>query len=129
MQMLAPGLLAALLATATTAAADPIEGTWKTQPDAGNYAYVDIGPCGPAFCGTIARTFNASGEFRSENLGRQLVIDMVPQGGGRYAGQVWRPSNGKIYIGRISISGDSMSLKGCVAGGLLCSSQTWSRVD
>lgn len=121
--------LAALMAVglAGAAAADPIEGTWQTQPDDGAFAFVEISPCGPAFCGVIARTFNADGEYQSENIGRQLVIDMVPQGEGEYRGNVWRPSNNKIYIGKINLSGDQMELKGCIAGGLLCSSQNWVR--
>ncbi|NIY72466.1 DUF2147 domain-containing protein [Marivivens donghaensis] len=121
--------LAALMAVglAGAAAADPIEGTWQTQPDDGAFAFVEISPCGPAFCGVIARTFNADGEYQSENIGRQLVIDMVPQGEGEYRGNVWRPSNNKIYIGKINLNGDQMELKGCIAGGLLCSAQNWVR--
>ena len=121
--------LAALMAVglAGAAAADPIEGTWQTQPDDGAFAFVEISPCGPAYCGVIARTFNADGEYQSENIGRQLVIDMVPQGNGEYRGNVWRPSNNKIYIGKINLNGDQMELKGCIAGGLLCSAQNWVR--
>ncbi|WP_035026088.1 DUF2147 domain-containing protein [Gemmobacter nectariphilus] len=109
-------------------AADPVEGLWQTQTDDGAYAHVQLAPCGPAICGTIARTFNASGEYKSPNLGKQLVIDMMPQGGGRYQGQVWRPSNDKVYVGKIELNGNSLSLAGCIAGGLLCSKQTWQRV-
>ncbi len=61
--------------------------------------------------------------------GRRLVIDMAPQGGGSYEGKVWRPSNDKIYLGKIALSGDSMKLSGCVAGGLLCSKQNWARIN
>ncbi len=120
---------AVTLGLATAAfAADPVEGTWKTQPDDGSYAHVAMKPCGSAVCGTIARTFNDSGEYKSPNLGKTLVIDMVPQGGGAYEGKVWRPSNNKIYIGKMDLSGDSLRLRGCVAGGLICSKQTWTRV-
>ena len=123
-------LLAALaMVIATPAmAADPLEGLWQTEPDDGAYAYVQIEPCGAALCGTMVRTFNSDGEYKSENLGRQLVIDMMPAGNGRYKGKVWRPSNDKIYIGRINLSGDGLKMKGCVAGGLLCASQSWARV-
>ncbi len=110
-------------------AADPAAGTWKTQPDDGAYAHVDMAPCGAAMCGVIARTFNDTGEYKSPNLGKTLVIDMVPSGGGNYAGKVWRPSNNKIYIGKMSVSGNTLKLSGCVAGGLICSKQTWNRVN
>lgn len=120
--------LACLAATGGFALADPIEGTWQTQPDDGSYALVDIAACGPNFCGKIDRTFNADGEYPSENIGKTLVIDMSAQGGGKYKGKVWRPSNDRIYIGKIALDGDTMKLSGCVAGGLICSKQTWSRV-
>jgi uncharacterized protein (DUF2147 family) len=119
---------AVALGLAGAAAADPVLGTWKTQPDDGAYAHVEMAKCGPAVCGKIARTFNATGEYQSPNIGKTLVIDMVPNGDGSYAGQVWRPSNGKIYTGKMDLAGSSLALRGCVAGGLICSKQTWTRV-
>ena len=113
----------------TAMAADPAVGVWKTQPDDGAYAHVKMTPCGGSICGTIQRTFNASGEYKSENIGKQLVIDMKPDGSGKYAGKVWRPSNNKIYIGKMTVAGNSLKLSGCVAGGLLCSKQDWQRVQ
>jgi len=64
-----------------------------------------MAPCGPATCGVIKRTFNATGGYKSPNLGKKLVIDMQAQGGGKHAGQVWRPSNDKLYTGRIDLAG------------------------
>ncbi|MFK7745934.1 MAG: DUF2147 domain-containing protein [Roseobacter sp.] len=120
----------AVLATSTSMTlADPLEGTWQTQADEGAFAHVAISPCGANFCGTIERTFKDGGEYTSPNKGKTLVIDMAPQGDGTYQGQVWRPSNDKIYLGKIDLSGDSMRLRGCVAGGLICSKQTWARVQ
>lgn len=119
----------ATLAMALPASADPVLGTWQTQPDDGNYAHIRMGQCGAKICGIIAKTFNASGEYQSENLGKMLVIDMVPAGDGAYEGQVWRPSNDRIYIGKLQLMGDRLDLRGCVAGGLICSKQTWARVN
>lgn len=119
---------AALVFGATAASADPLEGVWQTQEDDGAYAHVTIAPCGAAFCGVITKAFKDGGEYASPNLGKQIVIDMAPQGDGTYDGQVWRPSNDKIYVGGIELEGDSMKLAGCVAGGLICKKQTWSRV-
>ena len=124
-------ILAAALAVmgATGALADPVLGVWKTEVDDGSYAHITMSNCGAKICGVISRTFNASGEYKSENIGKRLVRDMEPQGGGAYEGKVWRPSNDKIYLGKIDLSGNSLKLRGCVAGGLLCSKQTWSRVQ
>lgn len=121
-------LAAGLVLAAGAAAADPIEGLWQTQPDEGAFAHVTVAPCGGAFCGTISRTFRDGAEYASPNVGRQIVIDMAPQGGGDYAGRVWRPSNDKVYSGKAAVAGDRMSLSGCIGGGLLCSSQTWVRL-
>ena len=117
-----------LVLSAGIVLADPLEGMWQTETDDGAFAHVDIGPCGVTFCGKIARTFKEGAEYASPNLGKMLVIDMASEGNGKYRGKVWRPSNNKIYIGKIALDGDSMRLSGCVAGGLLCSKQTWSRV-
>ncbi len=118
-----------LMVRAGAALADPVEGIWKTEPDDGSYALVSMKPCGPNLCGTIARTFNETGEYKSPNLGKTLVIDMAPQGGGAYQGKVWRPSNNKVYMGKMQQNGNALQLSGCVAGGLLCSKQTWNRVQ
>ena len=123
---LAVGL--ALASSGGAFAADPVLGTWKTQVDDGAFAHVDMYQCGPAICGKIVRTFNDAGEYKSENLGKDIVRSMTPSGENAYAGKVWRPSNNKVYKGKIALNGNSLKLAGCVAGGLLCSKQTWQRI-
>jgi len=119
---------AALTLAAGAAMADPVEGTWQTEVDDGAYAYVQIVPCGTKFCGTIARTFNAQGEYKAQTLGKQLVWDMEPQGNGAYAnGKIWRPSNDKTYKSKMQLSGDSLKVSGCV--GPICLGQNWTRVQ
>lgn len=120
--------LVASLGLATIASADPIEGLWQTEVDDGAYAHVTIAPCGGNFCGTISKTFNASGEYASPNVGKQIVRNMAAQGGGAYEGQVWRPSNDKVYVGKIDLNGNQMALRGCVAGGLICARQNWVKI-
>ena len=123
-------ILAAVLGafSATGALADPVLGMWQTEVDDGSYAHILMAPCGENFCGTIARTFNSDGEYNSPNQGKTLVRNMAAQGDGRYRGKVWRPSNDKIYIGKMDLDGDKLKLRGCIAGGLLCSAQNWTRV-
>lgn len=123
--------LAAAAATmsAGLAAADPVEGVWQTEPDDGRYAHVSIAPCGSALCGTYVRAFDADGATQSPNVGKTILMDMKPQGGGAYEGKVWRPSNDKIYKGKLQLNGNSLAMRGCVAGGLICSKQTWLRVQ
>jgi len=125
-------LIAALIALAAgpAFAADPAVGIWQTEVDDGSFALIEMKPCGTATCGWMLKSYYDTGEeYQSENIGKRLVIDMVNQGDGRYEGQVWRPSNDKVYIGKMELNGNSLRLKGCVAGGLFCSSQTWTRLQ
>lgn len=116
------------LAASVAMAADPIEGIWQTQADEGSLALVSIAPCGGAFCGTIVKTYKDGAEYASPNIGKQIVRSMVPIGGSSYEGQVWRPANDKVYHGKAAVDGQSMKLSGCVAGGLICKNQTWTKL-
>ncbi|MCY4301501.1 MAG: DUF2147 domain-containing protein [Aestuariivita sp.] len=113
---------------ARMAVAEPVLGTWVTSVDDGGYSHIEMSYCGENICGVVKRTFNNEGETDSPTKGKTVVIDMVPQGGGVYKGKVWRPSNDKIYFGRIKVEGDSMALHGCIAGGLFCAKRTWTRL-
>jgi uncharacterized protein (DUF2147 family) len=106
--------LGAMLLMAGAASADPIEGRWKTQ--SGETAA--IGGCGGAFCITLK-----SGEYSGQSIGK-----MTATGEGRYEGSITKPSNGKTYSGMARLNGNSLKLSGCVLGGLICESQTWSRL-
>jgi len=122
-------ILAATLAFAagTAASADPVLGTWKTQVDDGAYAHVKMSVCGGKICGTIARTFNNSGEYKSGNIGKRLVWDMAPDGKGGYGGgRIWQPSTGKEYRSKMALAGNALNVSGCV--GPICKKQVWSRV-
>lgn len=81
------------------------------------------------FCGIVESTYRGGAAYTAPNIGKQLVIDMAPQGNGRYEGKVWRPSNDEAYLEKIFLGDDAMKLSGCVAGGLICSKQTWQRVE
>lgn len=121
-------ITAAALALATTAAAaDPVEGIWKTQPDDGAFATVEMTQCGAKICGTIKQAYNMQGQpIASETIGRQLVWDMEPQGGGLYEnGKIWQPSTGRTYNSKMQLNGSTLEVSGCVFG--ICRGQTWSR--
>lgn len=111
-------------------AAEPVEGLWQTRPDDnGNVGHVQIAPCGAALCGTLIRSFGPDGkEIASPNIGRRIVWDMQPEGGGAYAGgKVWTPDRDKTYRSHIQLDGDRLTVKGCVLGGLACRGQDWTR--
>ena len=120
-------LAAALVLAGGAASADPVIGVWQTQVDDGAYAHVDMSVCGGKICGTIARTFNNSGEYKSPNIGKRLVWDMAPDGKGGYGGgRIWQPSTGKEYRSKMALAGNRLDVSGCV--GPICRKQVWSRV-
>ena len=116
---------------ASAAAADPVEGLWKTKPDDnGNFGHVQIAPCGAKFCGTLMKSFSSDGaEAASENIGKQIVWDMVANGDGSYGGgKVWAPDRDKTYKSKMQLNGDMLAVSGCVLGGVICRDSDWSRV-
>ena len=119
-----------LVALAGTAMADPLEGLWRTTADDnGNSGLIEVAPCGAALCGTLVRSFDASGaEISSPNTGRQIISETVAQGGGEYRGKVWAPDRDRTYNSRLMLSGDSLAVSGCVLG--ICrDGGTWTRVN
>jgi uncharacterized protein (DUF2147 family) len=125
------GLACALIiGTATAALADPVVGTWKTQPgDDGAYGYVTVSKCGADICGVIAKAFNGNGQqIESANLGKRMLWNMSAKGDGTYAGgKIWAPDRNKTYNSRMTLSGNRLEVKGCVLG--ICRGQTWTRVN
>ena len=110
--------------------ADPIQGLWRTAPqDDGSYGYVQIAPCGPAFCGVLLKGVSATGEVATSggDIGKLIVWDMMARGGGLYdGGQIWSPDRDKTYSAKLILTGDRMAVSGCVFG--LCrDGGTWLR--
>jgi uncharacterized protein (DUF2147 family) len=116
---------------AGAAAADPAAGVWQTAPDDnGNFGHVEVTACGAALCGTLVRAYDASGkEIASPNVGRRIVWDMAPKGGGQYAGgKVYSPDRDKTYNGRLTLTERGLAVEGCVLG--ICrDGGTWLRVN
>lgn len=122
---------AAVLFAGAAFAADPVEGLWKTKPDDnGNFGYVQIAPCGARLCGVLVKSFDSGGaEKPSENVGKRIVWDMVANGDGSYGnGKVWAPDRDKTYKSKMQLAGDSLSVSGCVLGGVICRASEWQRV-
>lgn len=121
---------AALVFAAGAAFADPVEGTWQTIPDDnGEFGHVQVAPCGNKFCGTLIRSFTASGApNESENIGKLIVWDMVAKGNGSYgSGKIWSPDRDKTYNSKMQLNGDTLAVEGCVL--FICrDGGTWTRV-
>lgn len=126
------GLAAGIAMMASAAlAADAVEGVWKTKPDDnGNFGHIKISACGDAICGVLVKSFDSAGApLESENIGKQIIWDMKPQGDGSYTGgKIWSPDRDKTYDSKMTLSGDNLAVEGCVL--FICrDGGTWTRVN
>ena len=106
--------LAMSLAATGIALADPIEGNWKTASG----ATAAIAGGGGAFSITLK-----TGKHAGKRIG-----SFKPSGGDGYAGTITDPESDKTYNGKATLTGGSLKLSGCVLGGLICKSQTWTKM-
>ena len=61
-------------------------------------------------------------------IGIQIVFGMKPNGTDKWNGQVYNAEDGRTYSGNITMQGArTLKLEGCVLGGLICKSQTWTK--
>lgn len=125
------GLL--MLAGSAQAQAPDPSGTYLSES---GETRVRIARCGQAYCGTIV---SVQGDAKDANnpdpnqrgrslVGVQMISNITPSGDG-FTGQLYNYKDGKTYSGKMSFQGKAMQLSGCVLGGLICRSQTWTKVN
>ncbi len=115
--------VAVLLGAGPAMAAD-IVGTWQRS---NGESRIRMAPCGGAVCGVI--TWLKTPGKSDAKVGQQVFYDMKPSGAGAWEGSAFNPEDGRTYAGKASVSGSSMTTKGCVLGGIICKSVSWSRVN
>lgn len=129
------GFLAAVLVcvSATSAFAGEATGVWLRSSGS---AKIKIDKCGAALCGTVVwersprkDTYNPDPAKRDEPIvGRRVLLGLKPDGADRWKGEVYNAEDGKTYTGYVTLTGaNELKLQGCVLGGLICKSDTWSR--
>ena len=118
--VLASGFLAA---GAAPALADP-SGTWLRE---NGESRIRVAKCGAALCGTVSWLKDPANS--KSKVGQRVIFDMVPNGENTWQGQAFNPEDGKNYTGKMTLSGATLTTAGCVAGGWICRSVSWSRVN
>ncbi|MEL6235034.1 MAG: DUF2147 domain-containing protein [Pseudomonadota bacterium] len=129
-------VFAAVLALALPGAAlaDPT-GLWATQAnDEGNYLEIRIAPCAgnaALLCGTIETARTADGaEAPYEHIGRVMIQDMAEDGANEWDdGTIWAPDDDETYSSKMALTGNVLTVSGCVMGGLICRGQDWRRLE
>lgn len=120
----------AVLAATPAFGAPGLQGKW-TNPS--RSITVRIGPCGPSACG---RVIAASAKARADAaeagtdplVGAELISGIEQAGSGRWRADIFVPDQNIRATGDITLTGpNSMSVRGCVAGGLICKEQLWTR--
>jgi uncharacterized protein (DUF2147 family) len=115
------GLLV-LLATSSTAAAEDVTGEWARED---GKTKVRISSCsGETVCGEVSWIQDPGGPHQ---LRQQVFFDMKPNGDNTWSGTAFDPEDGQRYSGKMTLSGDHLVTAGCVAGGLICKSFSWTR--
>jgi uncharacterized protein (DUF2147 family) len=94
-------------------------GIWLTEEKEGK---VRIEACGANLCGySVEAKTNANGE--------QVLVNMHPTPGAKWAGRIIDPNSGSTYDSTIALKGpDTLRVQGCAFGGMFCGGQTWTRV-
>jgi uncharacterized protein (DUF2147 family) len=125
----------AMVATSTTAATPgPISGRWQTDD---GKAIMEIAPCGAAHCAKIARFLvaepaggardgkNPDKALRGRRLiGINILTELKPDGAS-WMGKGYSPEEGRHFKAAVSVTGDKLKLKGCVA--VFCRTVGWTR--
>jgi len=110
----------------TARAADAIEGIWDAD-DGGSK--IKIFKCGESFCNKIVWLDMPRKDAKNEDkslrdrdlLGLTISDNLKPAGDNRWSGSVYSPKKGKTYNGFASVSGDKLSMKGCLTSAdILC---------
>jgi len=121
-----------LAAVTPSLAANTPAGDWVVEDHS---AVVRISKCGNAFCGFVAKG-QPGKDYRNPDpkkrnrsvIGIQVMFSMKPSGPNSWSGETYNADDGQIYNGKVTLTGpDSLQIEGCVPGGGVCGSQTWSR--
>jgi uncharacterized protein (DUF2147 family) len=131
------------LVGAATAYADP-KGLWLAQDG----AKVRVAPCGKGLCGKIAvtksptnpdtgRPWTDMNNFDSQLrdrplLGVEVFIDMMPDGPGKWSGELYDTGSGRNVPGHLyDVDAKTLRVEGCAGlnGGPPCGGQNLTRLE
>jgi uncharacterized protein (DUF2147 family) len=112
-----------LLLSTNLVRADEVLGTWLRD---NGEEQVKFAPCGYVICGDIV--WLKPGSHLNAKVGKRLFFDMRRSGAGSWTGKAASSDTGSVYSGRLSVAGSTLTTSGCIAGGLICKSASWTRL-
>jgi len=107
-----------MVALSTLAQADSANGTWLRD----NGAHVLAFDCGGGLGLKVIKSPEAN------KVGKTIMCGAKKSGENKWKGAVLNLDDGQKYSGSVTLNGDSLTLSGCVLGGIICKNDTWSRV-
>jgi uncharacterized protein (DUF2147 family) len=113
----------AILTSAVLAHAGDAKGEWLRDDGKAKVRFAVCG--GEALCGSISWLRDPAND--PGKVGQQVFFDMKPNGENVWKGSAFNPEDGKTYSGKMTLSGDHLTTAGCVFGGLICKSMSWTR--
>jgi uncharacterized protein (DUF2147 family) len=108
----------AALAFTTAAVAGDANGTWLRD----NGAHVLAFDCS----GGLGLKVIKSPE--PQKVGKTIMCGAKKTGENKWKGTVLNLDDNQKYSGYVSLDGNSLTLSGCVLGGIICKNDTWSRI-
>lgn len=128
-------LVLPLLAASPAQAAASVSGQWlTTEKD----SIVEIGPCGAALCGKIARILkpnpkgpsvdanNPDPKLRSRPILGMAILTGFRDTGKAWEGTIYDPRAGKTYRSYLTLQPNgTLAVKGCL--GPFCKTMNWTR--
>ncbi len=87
---------------------------------------IRVEPCGKSVCGV--NTWVRRG-MKHEKVGDKLIFEVKPSGASHWTGSAFDPQRNERYTVRVKVAGRHMTTDGCVMGGLMCQSMSWTRLD
>ena len=109
-----------------------VEGVWANPKGT---VQVRTGQCGDKLCGWVvwaSEKAKADAEKKGGGplIGSKLLRDYAPSGKANWTGLVYVPDMGSSFGSTLTlIDAQTMRVKGCILGGLICKSQDWRRVN
>jgi uncharacterized protein (DUF2147 family) len=119
--------LFALVAAPLVHAEGEVLGKWNTEKsEEGAWLTVDIQPCGDKLCGTIVDAHEVKD---ASIVGTEMIKGMQQKTETAFAkGKIYAPDTKKWYKSKMKLKDtDTLKVSGCVLGGVICRSQTWTR--
>ena len=115
-------LAAVAVESAALASSPAFLGNWARGD---GKTHIRVERCGSEFCGVNTWV---KGSHSGENVGDKLIADLKSAGTGRWSGSAFDPKRNRRYTMNIHVADRRMTTQGCIWGGMMCQSMTWTRL-